>query len=177
VVRARADASIRVRTEGDLDTCAELARAVRAVDGYPVYLPGEDFRTFLVTPRPIEAWVAADGDGVVGHVALHRRTSPEVTALAAERLGEAPERLAVVARLLVSPDRRREGIGGALLRTAAGRGRRAVLDVVPGLRAAVSLYAACGWRPLGEVHVRLPDGTTVDEIVFAAPVDDGADGA
>jgi GNAT superfamily N-acetyltransferase len=71
---------------------------------------------------------------VLGHVALHEAAA-DPTLLAAQRAtGLAADRLAVVARLLVSPDARRRGLGRRLLlaATAAAHatGLRPVLDVI-----------------------------------------------
>ena len=37
---------VRLRTSSDMDELVELASRVRAVDGYPVYLPEGDFTDF-----------------------------------------------------------------------------------------------------------------------------------
>jgi GNAT superfamily N-acetyltransferase len=93
--------------------------------------------------------------------------------LASEATGRRVEELGVVARLLVSLDGRRQGIGRALLLRAAGaaveRGRSPVLDVSSRFTAAVGLYESCGWRCAGTVTVLLPDGTSLEEHVFVAP--------
>jgi hypothetical protein len=45
-----------------------------------------------------------------------------------------------------------------------------ILDVVRRHRSAVALYEAAGWTQLGMVDSDLPDGTTVEELVYRAPV-------
>lgn len=160
---------LRPRTAGDLPALELLARAVRASDGYPVYVPDDELVGFLASHDAIGAWVAADADGLWGQVALHPCTRPDV----ADVVGRPVAELAVVARLLVSPARRREGLGRALLerawREAADRGRWAVLDVVPEHRAAVLLYRHLNWQRAGEVSLVLPDGRRLVEDVYAAP--------
>lgn len=161
---------VRGRSDDDLDRCVEIARAVRQLDGYPPYLPG-DLRSFIVSSA-IGAWVAELDGEVVGHVALHRRSSPPVMALASAATGQPPGRLGVVARLAVAPETRRRGVGGALLAAAASaavrRGLSPVLDVAKQFGAAVSLYGRCGWACAGEVVVNLGD-RTLEEYVFIGP--------
>jgi GNAT superfamily N-acetyltransferase len=163
---------IRPRDDADIAACVDLLAAVHAADGYPVNLPA-DPKTFLVTPDMLGAWIAEDGENVVGHVALRPRTSAGVMEKAAAAAGVGAERLAVVARLLVAPGARRRGVGWALLGAAARRaselGRHPVLDVVKGHAAAVALYDRAGWRRAGEVQVTFPTGQTVNELVFVAP--------
>jgi GNAT superfamily N-acetyltransferase len=164
---------LRPRSHADLEACQRLALAVRATDGYPPFLPDDDYRAFLASPSALGAWVATDGDAIVGHVALHRHASSAVVALAARETGVAADRLGVVARLLVSPATRRGGTGRRLLDHATDaareRGLVPVLDVLPRFRGAVALYEGAGWVRLGEVTVVLPDGSSIQELVFVAP--------
>src|SRR4051812_20869236 len=131
---------IRARTASDLRDCAELATTVRNVDGYPAYLRGS-IEDFLSSPQAIGAWVTELGEDIVGHVAMHSSASEEVMELARNVTGHADHKLAVVARLLVSPTCRRKGVGRALLDTAATSawaiGRVPILDVVIDYTAAV----------------------------------------
>lgn len=101
---------VRVRTDADLDACEQLADVVHDLDRYPPYLSG-DLRTFIATPGAIAAWVAETGNEVVGHVALHPRSSAAVMTLPRQVTGQSPEQFAVVARLLVAPSVRKEGVG------------------------------------------------------------------
>lgn len=163
---------IRPRQDADLTACVALLDAVHAADGYPMYMP-EDPSAFLVTSDELGAWVAEDGDGLLGHVVLRTRSSPAVMEVAASAAGVGSEQLGVVARLLVAPGARRRGAGRALLEAAARRavelGRRPVLDVVRTHAAAVALYDRAGWTRAGEVHVTFTSGQTVDELVFVGP--------
>ena len=167
--------SIRLRSPLDLDECERLARRVHARDGYPPYLPDDDFVEFLAAPEAIGAWVAIRRDEVVGHVALHGRSSDEVLDLAASDTGLEKGRFGVIARLLVAPDARRGGIGRLLLEHAASeaskRGLVSVLDVATKFEAAIQLYENSGWRRLGRVAVELPGGTRIEEFVYLAPTD------
>jgi GNAT superfamily N-acetyltransferase len=111
---------------------------------------------------------------VQGHVALHRHSLPVVMETAARALAVKPSELAVVARLIVDPRRRRSGVGRALLETAAADGRRQglhpILDVAIHYGAAIALYESCGWRNAGEVTMVFGDGTELPSYVYLAPV-------
>jgi GNAT superfamily N-acetyltransferase len=163
---------IRQRTAADLDRCVEIARVVHQVDGYPPYLP-TDLRTFLVSPDAYGAWVAEGGGEVVGHVALHPRTTDAVLTLARSVLGQPVDHLGVVARLLVAPSGRRHGVGRALLERASGealaRGLWPVLDVATQLKGAIQLYEACGWTHVGDVTSCVGGGTSLNERVYRGP--------
>jgi len=166
---AAGEFEIRERREADLDQLEEVARRVRAVDGYPIYLPDDDARRFLCRPQPIAAWVAVADGRVLGHVALNASTSEPVMAAVAAVDPERPA--AYVARLLVAPTARRSGVGRALLARARGHAVEAgflpALDVVdgPNAAAAIALYRSEGWSQIARVSFRLAD-LDVDELVF-----------
>lgn len=167
---------VRIRTDEDLDACVALAEVVHRLDGYPRYLPGS-FRQFLPSAAALSAWVAVNGTTVVGHVAFHRRTSSQALALASQATGQPADRLAVIARLLVSPETRRNGIGRVLLdavaHDAVGRGLSPVLDVVVDHHAAIALYERCSWVRAGQVTARFADGNVLEEFVYVAPLSAG----
>jgi GNAT superfamily N-acetyltransferase len=163
---------IRDRAPADGAALEEIAVQTHRLDGYPKYLPG-DLRSFIVDSGAVRAWVA-DLDGeVVGHVALHSRSSREVMALAEAATGLSTDDLIVVARLLVAPAGRRRGIGRALLDRATEEAsrleRRAVLDVVEDHHAAIVLYDRSGWFRVGRVDWNLPDGRPLREYVYVSP--------
>jgi ribosomal protein S18 acetylase RimI-like enzyme len=170
---------VRHRTDEDLDACVELARVVQDIDGYPPYFP-PDLRGFLgafLTPPDdvFQAWVAEDVGGIVGHVALHRRSTAPVLALASETLHQPVEKLGVVARLVVSPTARHRGLGEMLLDVAAGeaveRGLFPILDVATQFHAAIRLYERRGWTRAGQVTVVFEEeGFSLDEAVYLGPV-------
>ncbi|MGH9080411.1 MAG: GNAT family N-acetyltransferase [Acidimicrobiales bacterium] len=166
---------VRERRQDDLPGCTQLAHLVHEVDGYPPYLPGE-ISEFIQSPDAITAWVAEDDGDLVGHVALHSRSSRAVMDLAVAETrarSAASEPFGVISRLFVRPATRRTGVGGALLQTAVthavGLGLFPVLDVVTHLQPAIRFYEALGWTRAGKVTVPLPDGTSFDEIVYFAP--------
>jgi len=172
-VRKTVALNVRPRSGADVDACVGIAEQVHDLDGYPAYLPGGDLRAFLVSDQALGAWVTEHEGDIVGHVALHRRSSGPVLELASTSLGLPVESLAVVARLLVAPEVRRKGIGRALLSVAAdearSRGLWPVLDVVRKSAAAIALYEECGWSRAGDVRVVLSDGSTFEEAVFLGP--------
>jgi GNAT superfamily N-acetyltransferase len=165
---------VRARSEEDLDQCVRVAEAVRQLDGYPVFLDS-DFRTFLVAPDALAAWVVEDAGRVIGHVALHQRTIPEALAIAGHALGRPVDQLGVVARLLVAPSARQRGVGRLLLDTATrearARSRWPILDVCADFGPAVALYEAQGWVRAGSVPLHL-DGRYIEELVYLAPPPD-----
>jgi len=156
----------------DGEALEAIALETHRLDGYPVYLP-EDMRSFIVNEDALGAWVAVDGNEVLGHVALHRGSAKEVMDVALSAAGVGEDRIAFVARLLVAPTDRRRGTGRALLEKATQEatrlGRRAVLDVVEDHRAAITLYEKCGWMRVGRVDWTLPGDLPLREFVYLAP--------
>ena len=165
---------IRRRTEDDLAACKRLAGAVHERDGYPPRYADDLAALFTAVPA-IAAWVAVDGDELVGHVALNERTTSVAMQLVVEATGIPAAGLVVLARLLVSPAARRRGIAGALvgvaLADARRRGRRAILDVATPLEPAVELYEALGWVRLGTVTATFTDAEPLDEHVYLSPAE------
>ncbi|HEY5023748.1 MAG TPA: GNAT family N-acetyltransferase [Acidimicrobiales bacterium] len=163
---------IRPRRTDDVDALLEMAQLVKAVDGYPPRGP-IDLASFLAPPQQLAAWVAEHDDNVVGHVALHGAGAAVTTAVAARHTQKQPDELAVVARVLVSPTARRQGVGHALLDTAVaeaqGRGLHPFLDVATELRAAITLYESYGWDWAGEVTIHLDDEPSLQCFVYVAP--------
>lgn len=161
--------TVRARISADIGELVELAAVVRSADGYPLYLPDENLGRFLSDPIPVSAWVALDGGRIVGHVAVNAGSHSSVTA-AIRHAGIIGE-VGVIARLLVDPTRRREGIGSRLLEHASAHveslGWVPVLDVVATAEPAVSLYRRHGWTEIGSATFDGPD-QSIRELVFAA---------
>jgi ribosomal protein S18 acetylase RimI-like enzyme len=164
---------LRERRAHDLEALVAIAARVRAADGYPIFLPGNDFGRFLTRPEPLWAWVAEHDGMIVGHVALNSETSPAVMQLARQHGVDGG--LAFVARLLVDPSARRLGHGARLLdhanRAAIARGLVPMLDVVVTSSAAtaISLYRRAGWQEVGRTMFRMPDDREIEELVFLGP--------
>jgi GNAT superfamily N-acetyltransferase len=164
---------IRHREDADLEACASIARAIRACDGYPSFLPDDDYAAFVSPANALGAWVAVLGHDIVGHVAVRTSSAPSATELVTAALGIEPAAFAFVSRLMVLPRARRRGIARCLLGVAAaeirGLGLTPVLDVLADGEAAIALYEREGWRRLGETRFRSRSGTEFDEVVFLAP--------
>ena len=167
---------IRDRSPEDVAPLAVIAVQTHAHDGYPKYLP-EDVGAFIVDGDALCGWVAEVDGEVLGHVALHPRSVPEVMDVALAATGLRAEQIALLARLLVAPSARGRGIGRALLERATAEatalGRRAVLDVVEEHRDAIALYERCGWTRAGEADWSLSGGRTFHEFVYVSPVGPG----
>ena len=163
---------IRPRVDADIDQCVRIAAIVQENDGYPGRRP-RDLRAFLDSSDALSAWVAEYDGTIAGHVAVHGESMPVVMARAAASLNREPSELAVVARLIVDPAKRRLGIGRALLEAGAGaarrQGRHPVLDVATHYEAAIALYDSCGWRNAGEVTMVFHDGIELQSYVYVAP--------
>ena len=170
---------VRRRADADIAHCVAIAELVHARDGYPIYVP-TDLEQFIVSPDALAAWVAVDGRSIVGHVALHPTSMPQVMACARDFLGAgAGVEIGVVARLFVAPSCRRRGVAQRLLATSAAearaRGLEPVLDVSTTLVNAIALYERAGWVRAGTVRLHLADGVELDEFVYVAPVVSGDD--
>jgi len=162
----------RERVDADLDACVRLARMTHELDRYPMFLP-DDLHRFIVVPDALAAWVAELDGEVIGHVALRSSSSAAALAMAVEALRVPPDRLGVVARLLVSPARRRQGVARALLEVACeeahSRGLWPILDVVTYQHAAIALNEKGGWTRAGQVTSRYGDDVVLDEFVYLGP--------
>jgi len=168
------DVEIRERRNEDLAELVAVAAQVQRVDNYPMFLPGGDLERFLTRPTPIAAWVAIRDHKIVGHVALNDSTSPPVMQLVEDRRPMNPP--AYVARLLVAPSSRGDGVGRRLLEHARRAAVKAAcspfLDVVhtPSAASAISLYRHAGWEEIGRVSFDLVDDE-IQELVFCGPLD------
>ena len=141
-------AEIRERRAEDLPGCVAAMWAVREVDGYPSVWPG-DPAAFLDPPH-VAAWVAVEGEAVVGHVVLLAQPLPAIVRLT----GRPASALGAVGRLFTVPAVHGAGVGRRLLDTGVARSRAEgllpVLDVVATSTAAVTLYERAGWTLLGQ---------------------------
>jgi GNAT superfamily N-acetyltransferase len=163
---------VRPKTDDDEVPCVALMRQTHEADGYPRYWPAEPHR-FLRPRQETDAWVAEADGALVGHVALHDARNHPILPAAQRATGLPAERLAVVARLLVSPAAQGRGVGRQLLSAAVGHAhgenRRPVLDVVQESTAAISFYEKAGWTRLEPLTLEL-DGSTPDEPMGFPPL-------
>ncbi len=138
--------TIRPETEADHEAIADVvtrafdspaeARLVEAIRSSQEYLPDL-------------ALVAVVGETVVGHVMISRcAVVPDG--------GDGPTTPAIMlSPLTVDPDRHRQGIGGALVRTVTDRAAAAGHRFV-GLEGDPRYYGRFGFEPAGEHGLRLP---------------------
>jgi len=150
----------------------ELAKAIKARDGYP---PGGpvDIENFLAPAAELQAWVAEEDVSVVGHIALHASSDYATTRMASDYLGVPQSDLALIARFFVDPTCRRSGVGRALLdqatNAAAERGLHPVLDVATELEPAIAFYESLGWQRAGRVVLDVWDEPPIAMYVYVAP--------
>lgn len=140
---------IRPRVPQDMPECVALLRRVHEMNGYPSRWPRDP--AGMLTPAGLEAaWVAVDGDSIVGHAALIRGVS---TSCVLHSTGRDAGQLGGVTRLFVDPAARRAGHARGLLETvtshAVAHGLQPVLDVVDHSQAAIALYEGAGWQLVG----------------------------
>jgi predicted N-acetyltransferase YhbS len=164
---------IRDRRPDDGAALEAIALETHHRDGYPKYLPA-DLRSFIVENDALRAWVAQRDGEILGHVALHARAAPEVMEIVLSATGLDEDQVIVLARFLVAPWARRQGIGSALIERATeeavSMGRRAVLDVVDTHHDAIALYERGGWTRAGRVDWALPGGRPLREFVYLSPL-------
>ena len=169
----REPATIRRRTDADLNAAAAALVEVHRTDGYPV--EGVDHpQAWLGDPHQLAAWVAELDGRTVGHVAL---SDPQPADAAATIWMAHPEsrgqHTAVLGRLFVLRDARGHALGERLARTATDyahrHGRRAVLDVMTKDGAAIRLYERLGWRRIGTTQHDDGHGNAIDAYCYASP--------
>ncbi|MFI7230943.1 GNAT family N-acetyltransferase [Nonomuraea angiospora] len=120
---------IRDRTPDDLDACTKALAEVQAGDRYPVDWPRDPAR-WLTPDGMVRAWIAVEGEAVLGHVALTR--DMEVT------------------RLFVTPAARGRGLAARLLGTVRAAVETPLkLEVSSEGTAAIAFYERSGWRRVG----------------------------
>lgn len=165
---------IRTKDSGDTAACVRLLTDIHRTDGYPQPLPA-DPAAFVTPSYETVAWVAESDGRIIGHVALHHPALDPTLQVAQRVTGLSPNRLALVARLLVDPTRRRLGVGRQLLAAATGHaaslGQRAVLDVIRDAGAPIALYEAAGWIRVDALTLDVDDGTSLQLWVYLAPTD------
>jgi GNAT superfamily N-acetyltransferase len=130
-------------------------RLVHDEDGYPRNWPSSPL-TWLTPDDQVAAWVADDGEQLLGHIAVAEPDASPATAVWSTALEVSPAALLRISLLFVAPFARGRGLGGRLLDTAVrfvgDRGAQPVLEVVSSDRGAVALYTRLGWRQVGRLR-------------------------
>jgi [ribosomal protein S18]-alanine N-acetyltransferase len=144
-------AVVRPRTPADLAGCVAVLAAVHASDEYPAIWP-KDAARWLTPAGLLDAWIAFDGSGILGHVALGRPDA-ELDRDLVKSAGRPSAALAEVKRLFVHPSARGRGIAKNLLEVAANGARtralHPILEVTTDDPGAVGFYDRIGWRRIG----------------------------
>lgn len=163
---------IRPRTADDVDGCVSLLAAVHRTSGYPAHWPADPAR-WLAPSRLLQAWVAVDDGGIIGHIGLSSAGGDASAALWAQHSGRPVAQAAAITRLCVADRARGHRLGERLLDRACAaarqRGLHPVLDVLDHNRAAVALYERRGWVLLSTTDLTLPDGRVLPMRCYAAP--------
>jgi GNAT superfamily N-acetyltransferase len=141
-----ASPTIRLREDGELETCAAVLVAVHEADGYPVEGVADPVAWLLPTGLR-EAWVAELDGQVVGHIGLaHPGPGDEAARIWAQR--STGEEIGVLCRLFVLPSARGHALGRKLIHTATehatAMGLRIVGDVMAKDEIAIHLYETLG---------------------------------
>ncbi len=166
-------ATVRPRTDEDLDTCVRLLREVHEHDAYPVSWP-ERPAAWITPPTTLGSWVAELGGRTVGHVGLagprEHDGAPGVWSAAT---GRGQDQAVMVNRLYVSPAARGHRVGALLLAEAVAEarrlGRHPVLDVAARCVEATALYERLGWRRMATVAQDWGPHGMVDVHCYTAP--------
>jgi GNAT superfamily N-acetyltransferase len=168
----QAAAIIRPRRDADLADAAVALVAVHATDDYPVE-GVERPHEWLEPPGLLRAWVADIEGRIVGHVAVSRSQGEEAVSLLLGQEHDAEDKVAVLARLFVLPEARRESIGERLVHAATGYARQnglhLVLDVIAKDVAAIRLYERLGWQQIGQAVHLFGDDQRISAFCYAAP--------
>ncbi|WPG99760.1 putative GNAT domain, acyl-CoA N-acyltransferase [Acrodontium crateriforme] len=160
-------ATIRRRTDADLDACIQLLAAVNAKDGYPV--EGISGGKAFLGPGP--AWVAEMEGRIIGHVGIKQASMDDVSVALWWKLHPG-DRVAVLGRLMVHPGVRGAGIASKLIEAgtlwARDNQRRLVLFGLPHNTGALQLYQKLGWHHYGNTTHTF-DGREWTALCYSSP--------
>ncbi|MER5921038.1 GNAT family N-acetyltransferase [Streptomyces mirabilis] len=163
---------VRPFEDTDLPNAGSALIKVHATDGYPVEGVDQPDR-WLRSADVLAAWVAEMNSEIVGHVALMRPHGEDAVSLWIEQSGDSEEQIAVLARLFVVREARKNAVGEKLMKAAMeyaqSQDLRLVLDVMTKDTAAIRLYERLGWVKIGEAIHRYGDDRTIDAVCYVAP--------
>ena len=163
--------TIRSRTDADLNGCVSALRYIQISEGYPQGI--SDLRQFLSNEKIQKAWVAEHDGTIIGHISTGKVTKDLAVDLWKEMHPD-DDSIAVLSRLFVLPEYRKDGTAVHLVEEAvsanAREGVRLVLWVVVANTAAIRLYDRLGWLRFGTTTYTWEDGTLMPAICFASPL-------
>lgn len=167
-------ATIRPRTEADVDACIQVLQNVHADNGYPVH-GIEDPAAFLTTSsggKIGQNWVAERDGRVIGHVSVKEAADADV-AVTLWRQTHSADSIAVLGRLFLDPGERGNGVAAKLVETAVewsgSRGERLVSFSLIKDVAAIRLCERLGWLEFGRSVFRWGRDQQMEVVCFAAP--------
>ena len=166
---------IRPRAEADLPALTRVLAEQQALTRYPMRWPLPfPVEKFIVRDVDLAGWTAELDGRPVGHVAAQAAHDEHMLPLWEAGHGRPRDRLGVMGTLFVDPAVRRQGLGRRLHDTCVdwlvARDLGPCLDVVPIHAAAQGMYAAAGWRVVGQQRPHwLPDGAP-DVLAMVLPL-------
>ena len=171
-------ASIRPRTEADIDACVSALSVLYKTEDYPKGA-NRDLRDFLTNEKNEQCWVAESSQGnIVGHVSTSTNGHDPGLDLWRQLHPDDAKTVSLLSRVFVLPEwRGREyGVAGKLMDAAIDwnlkQGNRLLLVVMTNSEAAIRLYERTGWLRFGETRHVLGDGSRSEGIAFRWPLPD-----
>lgn len=165
-------ATVRSRTEEDVEACVLALRVLYETENYPQGA-NRDLKYFLTNEKNQRAWVAEHKGKIIGHVSTSTIAADAAIDLwKTLHLGD--NAIALLSRLFVSPEHRNAGVAAKLVneavRSSHEQGNRLLLSVTFESKAAIRLYERLGWIKFGETMIPLGDSTRAAAICFASPL-------
>ncbi|KAK1074059.1 hypothetical protein LTR74_001306 [Friedmanniomyces endolithicus] len=155
----------------DLDSCVEVLCSVYAKDGYPV--EGTSYAHRFLQDGLQRAWVAEQGNTIIGHVAIGNATEGDPAVILWRKLYP-NEPIVVLERLFVDPRHRGSGAATGLIRAVEAwsrqEGIRLILFALSKDQVAIRLYGRLGWTRFGTVPFSYGDGQQMDAVCFCSPL-------
>ncbi|SED90959.1 Ribosomal protein S18 acetylase RimI [Streptomyces sp. 3213] len=163
---------VRPFEDADLSGAASALVEVHETDGYPVEGVSSPER-WLRSEDVMAAWVAEVRGKIVGHVAVMKPHGEDAVSMWVEKSGDDEQSVAVLARLFVVKEARKNATGEKLMIAAMDHAIsqhiRLVLDVMTKDHAAIRLYERLGWIKIGEAAHQYGDGQQIDAVCYVAP--------
>ncbi|MGW6023719.1 GNAT family N-acetyltransferase [Streptomyces sp. NPDC055099] len=163
---------IRPRIDKDIPGAAAALVDVHSSDGYPVE-GVERPEEWLRPSGLIQSWVAELAENIVGHVCITRGQGEAAVNLFLERSKKSKDEVAVMARLFVVPEARRNSTGERLARAAVAYAQKHGLvlvgDVMTKDASAIRLYERLGCQFIGTTRHNYGEGQETPALCFVAP--------